>query len=290
MKTKTIQKILRSKIDAWAESIEDEGLRRVVKRDTIVTGGCIASMLLKEKVNDYDVYFKKVDTALRVANYYVGQFNKKHHTSTKVVTEEKEGSIAINRIKIVVPSAGVAQDEVITDAETISDVYEETEDAALEVQDNEFRPLFLSTNAITLSDKVQVIIRFWGTPDELHANYDFVHCMNYYEAGTDKLVLRKEALECLLTRELRYVGSRYPLCSIVRLRKFIARNWTINAGQILKMCMQLNDLDLKDPKVLEEQLTGVDMAYFAEILAKVNEKDPKRVDAAYLCTIIDRMF
>jgi hypothetical protein len=54
--------------------------------------------------------------------------------------------------------------------------------------------------------------------------------------------------------------------------------------------MQLNDLDLKDPKVLEEQLTGVDMAYFAEILAKVNEKDPARVDAAYLCTIIDRMF
>jgi hypothetical protein len=229
-------------------------------------------MLLKEKVNDYDVYFKNVDTAYRVAKYYVEQFNLRNNTAARVDTEENEGSIGISRIKIVVPSDGVAEDKIIEGAETIADVYEETEDAALAVEDNEFRPLFLSTNAITLSDKVQVIIRFWGTPDELHSNYDFVHC------------------ECLLTRELRYVGSKYPLCSIVRLRKFIARNWTINAGQILKMCMQLNDLDLKDPKVLEEQLTGVDMAYFAEILAKVNEKDPARVDAAYLCTIIDRMF
>jgi hypothetical protein len=262
----------------------------MVRRDTIVTGGCIASMLLKEKVNDYDVYFKNAHTALMVAKYYVKQFNLRNNVDARVDTEENQGSIGISRIKIVVPSDGVAEDKIVEGVETIADVYEETEDAALAVEDNEFRPLFLSTNAITLSDKVQVIIRFWGTPDELHSNYDFVHCMNYWDHGNSELVLRQEALECLLTRELRYVGSKYPLCSIVRLRKFIARNWTINAGQILKMCMQLNDLDLKDPKVLEEQLTGVDMAYFAEILAKVNEKDPARVDAAYLCTIIDRMF
>jgi hypothetical protein len=290
MKTKTIQKILKKKINSWADTITDKDLQKMVRRDTIVTGGCIASMLLKEKVNDYDVYFKNAHTALMVAKYYVKQFNLRNNVDANVVTEEEEGSIAIKRIKIMVKSDGVAEDKIIEGAETIADVYEETEDAALAVEDNEFRPLFLSTNAITLSDKVQVIIRFWGTPDELHSNYDFVHCMNYWDHGNSELVLRQEALECLLTRELRYVGSKYPLCSIVRLRKFISRNWTVNAGQILKMCMQLNDLDLKDPKVLEEQLTGVDMAYFAEILAKVNEKDPARVDAAYLCTIIDRMF
>jgi hypothetical protein len=290
MKTKTIQKILKKKINSWADTITDKDLQKMVRRDTIVTGGCIASMLLKEKVNDYDVYFKNAHTALMVAKYYVKQFNLRNNVDARVDTEENQGSIGISRIKIVVPSDGVAEDKIVEGVETIADVYEETEDAALAVEDNEFRPLFLSTNAITLSDKVQVIIRFWGTPDELHSNYDFVHCMNYWDHGNSELVLRQEALECLLTRELRYVGSKYPLCSIVRLRKFIARNWTINAGQILKMCMQLNDLDLKDPKVLEEQLTGVDMAYFAEILAKVNEKDPARVDAAYLCTIIDRMF
>jgi hypothetical protein len=42
--------------------------------------------------------------------------------------------------------------------------------------------------------------------------------------------------------------------------------------------------------VLEEQLTGVDVAYFAEVIEKIKAKDPEKVDAAYLTEIIDRMF
>jgi hypothetical protein len=57
-------------------------------------------------------------------------------------------------------------------------------------------------------------------------------------------VLRAEALESILTKELRYVGSRYPLCSVIRTRKFLARGWTINAGQYVKMCFQISQLDL----------------------------------------------
>lgn len=296
MKTKTIQKILHSKIEEWIKTIDEPGLRLLVARDTVVTGGSIASMLLGEPVNDYDVYFTKGETARMVAEYYVRKFNLANNTEAAVKLY-KDGKAALiedfDRIKIVIKSDGVAEDsslQIIPGAGTAQDVHEETEDAALNVEDKKYRPLFLSSNAITLSDKVQVAIRFWGSPDELHENYDFVHCMNYWQHKEKHLELRPEALECLLTRELRYVGSKYPLCSIVRLRKFIARHWTINAGQILKMCMQLNDLDLKDPKVLEDQLTGVDMAYFAEVIAKVNERDPERVDSAYLCQIIDKIF
>ena len=106
----------------------------------------------------------------------------------------------------------------------------------------------------------------------------------------DKLVLQQEALETLLTKELRYIGSRYPVCSVTRIRKFIQRGWTINAGQILKMCMQISELDLTDPKVLEDQLTGVDSAYFIQVIRAVKEKDPEKINAAYLVEIIDRMF
>ena len=94
----------------------------------------------------------------------------------------------------------------------------------------------------------------------------------------------------MLTRELRYVGSKYPLCSLIRVRKFTSRGWTINAGQILKAVMQLQELNLKDPIVLQDQLTGVDAAYFIELMQKVREKDPDKVDTAYLVEIIDRLF
>jgi hypothetical protein len=42
--------------------------------------------------------------------------------------------------------------------------------------------------------------------------------------------------------------------------------------------------------VLEDQLTGVDIAYFVQLLARLKEKDPEKVDGAYLIEIIDRIF
>jgi 5,10-methenyltetrahydromethanopterin hydrogenase len=77
---------------------------------------------------------------------------------------------------------------------------------------------------------------------------------------------------------------------VIRLRKFIGRGWTVNAGQILKMLLQVSELDLTNPIVLEDQLTGVDAAYFCELIAKVKEKDPEKINSAYLIEIIDRMF
>jgi hypothetical protein len=133
-------------------------------------------------------------------------------------------------------------------------------------------------------------LRFYGDPDTIHSNYDFSHCTSYWTSGDGKLVLRPEALESLLSKELRYVGSKYPVCSVVRLRKFINRGWRINAGQILKMAMQISELDLTDISVLEDQLTGVDTAYFLQLIERLKENDPDKVNTAYLVEIIDRIF
>ena len=197
------------------------------------------------------------------------------------------------RVRIVTKSGQRGQ-TVIDNSAGIEDQYEDTEKVALETEEEKdkpkFRPLFVTTNAITLSSKVQIVLRFYGDPDAIHENYDFVHCTNYWTSWDNKLVLRPEAMEALLTKELRYVGSKYPVCSVIRLRKFIARQWTINAGQILKMLMQVAELDLTDLKVLEDQLTGVDSAYFCKLISDLKEKNPEKVETAYLCEIINRMF
>lgn len=289
MKAKTIKKIIRDKVDAWLASIEDESTRSLASKNTIVTGGAIASMLLKEQVNDYDLYFRDMATAEAVASYYVKKFQEANGHPLSLDVQD-------GRIRIT--TATGHRGETAGDVETlgtdqIDDVYEEAESAALETVDDgkpPYRPVFMSTNAITLSNKVQIIVRFYGKPDEIHENYDFVHCTNYWTSWDNELVLRQAALEALLARELRYVGSKYPLCSIIRLRKFIARGWTVNAGQILKMVMQLSEFDLKDPEVLEDQLTGVDSAYFMQLMTKLRENDPEKVNASYLVEIIDRLF
>lgn len=287
MKKKTIKAALRKKIDEWLKSIGDEAVRVAAEKGTIVTGGAIASMLLNEPVNDYDLYFRDFETAKKVAEYYIEKFKAVHHHPLKLDVEN-------GRIRIVTETGhrGETAGSVVTLGD-IEDTYETAEDAALKTEDDglpNYRPVFLSTNAITLSGKIQIVLRFYGEPDAIHENYDFVHCTNYWSSWTEDLVLRQDALEALLARELRYVGSKYPVCSVMRLRKFIKRGWNINAGQVLKMAMQISALDLTDPKVLEDQLTGVDSAYFLQVIQKIKEKDPEKVNSAYLVEIIDRMF
>ena len=330
MKAKTIKAVLRKKVDEWLASIDDPAVRDVAAKNTIVTGGAIASMLLAEPVNDFDIYFRTRAATLAVCRYYLARFNPTLKAGIPVEIYLANGfghrieqdtipsgaDDATSRVKIVIKSAGVASEkgaakpyeyfearpadeaagyvgEVMGDPGQIQDTYEQTEEAALQTTDDgkpAYRPVFMSTNAITLSHRVQLVARFWGEPDAIHENYDFVHCTNYWTSWDSELVLRQPALEALLARELRYVGSKYPVCSLIRLRKFIGRQWTVNAGQILKMCMQISALDLTNVHVLEDQLTGVDAAYFSQVIAKVKEKDPEKLNAAYLIEIIDRMF
>lgn len=313
MKAKTIKQVLRRKVDAWLSTIDDPATLKVLSGNVIVTGGCIASMLLGEDVNDYDIYFRTKAAALAAAHYYVKKFEVKNAKGVPCAIYVDDND---DRVRIIIKSSGIASEDgakqpyeyfensnnesasgyvgaVMQDPGEIEDVYQDAEAKALESEDEGkplYRPVFMSTNAITLSHRVQLVLRFFGEPDEIHKNYDFVHCTNYWTSWDNALTLRQPALEALLARELRYVGSKYPIASIIRLRKFIKRGWTINAGQILKMAMQISDLDLKDLSVLEDQLTGVDVAYFIEVVNKLRDKDPEKVNSAYLIEIIDRLF
>lgn len=312
MKKQTIKKIIKAKMDDWFDSIEDEKVRELAKKNTIITGGCIASMLLNEPVNDYDVYFKDRRTARKIAKYYIKRFKikKRNGIPCKIFVDDEY----VDRVKIVIKSAGIASEEgtkkeyryfeaqpdeqsenyitdIMSNSGEIEDSYDDLNEKAQEIDYGpKYRPVFMSTNAITLSHKVQLVFRFFGPPEEIHENYDFVHCTNYWTSWNNELVLNQEALEALLAKELRYVGSKYPLCSLMRIRKFIKRGWNINAGQILKAVMQLQELDLSDVDVLEDQLTGVDSAYFVEVINRLKEKEAKRIDTAYLIEVVDRLF
>jgi hypothetical protein len=289
MKGKTIKAVIAKKINEWVSSIDDPAVSELAKKNTIVTGGAIASMLLNEPVNDFDIYLRTKEAAEAIATYYVNKFTEETKWPLKL-------EVTPDRIRIVTERGHrgeTAGNLEMLGSDQIDDAYEQAEAMALETEDDgkpPYRPVFMSTNAITLSHRVQIVIRFYGEPDAIHENYDYVHCTNYWTSWDGALTLRQPALESLLSKELRYVGSKYPVCSIIRLRKFIKRGWTINAGQILKAVMQISELDLTDPKVLEDQLTGVDSAYFMELMTKLREKDPEKVNAAYLVEIIDRMF
>jgi hypothetical protein len=174
----------------------------------------------------------------------------------------------------------------------VADIAKDKEEADNDIGKPKYRPVFMSSNAITLSHKIQIIIRFYGDVDTIHENYDFVHCTCSWEASMGELRLPSDALISLLNKRLKYKSSRYPLCSIIRTRKFLTKGWMIDAGQYVKMAYDLNRLDLTRLDVLEDQLVGVDSAYFREVIEMLREgeKTGKTLDQTYLMEVVDKVF
>ena len=252
MSKRRIEEHLAKKMFEWLDSINNEHLKGLIRRDLILTGGAIASLLLGERVKDYDIYFKKRETALAVRRYY----------------------------KKLLP--GTTQVEDMVDHE-ITEVLE-TEKLPL------YSPIYMTKNALSLSGDIQIITRFHGEPEEIHKSYDFVHATNWWDVTSGELTLLPDAMESLLCKQLRYQGSLYPVCSILRIRKFLNRGWSINAGQILKIMLQISNLDLKDMNVLREQLIGIDSEYFTDLLTKLEESAKGGLDETIIVQLVDKVF
>ena len=316
MNKKIIEDMLTKKFNHWVNSITDENVKKLVKDNTIITGGCIVSMLENNDINDYDIYFTNKETVKEVAKYYVKLFNNRKNNRNAFVVD---GSISLadqdDENKTVFFLDEISYNEIPEDRIKIcirnfeEDVFDTKENEPLKnytvnhnnlienknkTENGKYFPVFLTENAITLSDKIQIVIRFYGDAEEIHSNFDYVHCTNYWKSSNKKLYLNKDALESIITKQLYYTGSKYPLCSIFRSRKFIKRGWHINAGQFLKMAIQLNELNLKDICVLRDQLVGVDTLYFIDLLSRIEKRkkeDPNFIiDDSFIISLVDEIF
>ena len=297
MQTKTIKKLLDEKMKQWVDSIENKSLAKRVEDNLIVTGGSIASLLLGEKVNDFDVYIEDPAVLEELVLYYVVPlaipncevFSKYNRPKINIL-ETPEGEDILNQRIIAISTLKDEQVKVFMPQHPGGW-------AAVKSDENEsceltpYKVLFISPNAITLSGDIQIVTRFTGDAKSIHKNFDFVHATNYYTTK-DGLMLNQPALESLLTKQLRYTGSLYPVTSIFRMKKFILRDWKINAGEILKILFQVSELDLKDFRVLEEQLVGVDVAYFALLIEALQSirYNPDKLTSLYINSIIDKIF
>ena len=278
MKRKTIKKIIAGKLHKLVASIPEteHEIRNILMNHVIVTGGCIPSMLLDEDVNDFDIYFDSRDRALQVASYYMKSLD-----NPMIFHESPEGEFYAE------DSNYIAEGGLLKPNGRFELGIGEDQRSEGVTEKGDYSPVFVSQNAITLSNKVQLVFRFFGSPDEIHSTYDFVHCTNYFYQG--EVVLKLEALEAILTKELVYTGSQYPLCSIIRIRKFVKRGWKIHAGHILKMAMQLNEMDLKNVQTLQDQLIGVDSAYFSRLIDRLQEQGGD-ITIDMICNMVDSVF
>lgn len=296
MQTKTIARTIKTKLDEWLLSITDESLRKDVKKYLLVSGGSITSLFINEPVNDFDIYIQDMDVLLRLTEYYTRPLGdiiildgrKKQQLIQSI---ERRGDIELEDLhnSYSVSVRNLKEDQIKLYFEgaqgnkKVSEIDEE----------NKYTPLFFSPNAISLSDEIQIVIRFHGSAEQIHKTFDFIHATNYF-TFENGLVTNIAALESILTKQLKYQGSLYPVTSIIRAKKFIKRGWNVNAGELLKIMFQISQLDLSDPDVLEEQLIGVDVAYFDLLITALRNKYASdnyfKLSNEYFNKIVDQVF
>lgn len=312
---KAIKSICRKKIDDLCKYIgkTDKDLADDLKRHCFVSGGAITSLLQGEQPNDYDIYIDNIDTLYNVCAFYTNQWNENHQTKKefniiKHITDDTESNNnnyylktvkdVRESVEIQVKSTGIVKDgafeeeedeNLLPSKELIEDV-----DNVKEEHEEKYVIKCITSNALSLSDDVQIICRFCGKPEEIFKNYDFVHTMQAYVRCSDELLLNTKSLVSIMSKRLEYQGSLFPVCSLFRLRKFLSRGWTISSMEILKIAYQISKLVLNDIKVLKEQLIGCDYFYMlslCEALHKWREENPNtEFNNEYMFKLIEDVF
>ena len=308
MQIKTIKKVITQKLEEWLATISDEKLRKDVKENILVSGGCITSMLQGQPVNDYDIYLMDMDVLVKLARYYkpgsvldgrqkdayikdrFPRYDPAHpylndHSDYYDDSDEYDPNRELYTPAMLVRLLSLKPDQVKLDIKS--------EGIRIDPADINpaltYQPAFFSQNAISLTNDIQIVLRFNGSPEKIHSTFDFIHATNYF-TFRDGLVMNLEAVQSILTRTLSYQGSFYPLTSIIRMKKFISRGWTINAGEILKIMFQISELNLNDIVILEEQLIGVDVAYFSTLIEILRGVPQEKRCGDYINSIIDKVF
>lgn len=199
-----------------------------IKNELFITGGAITSLILDEEVNDYDIYFKNYKMCVEMMNLYAHSY-----FLDKIVTYQVEGN------ELTIKKDGSYYDEIVECA---------------------------TENAISFSNKVQLIIKYYGNPKDVCSKFDFKHSKAYYDYLTDEIYIDDDILECIKSRKLVYVQSQFPLNALLRANKFIKRGWKLDNGEIVKICFDLNKFDLSVPEILKQQLGGISGSYLNQVV------------------------
>lgn len=278
MNKKSIEKHLISILSKDVRNIISNNKKQMITpldniiNNIVITGGAIASLLMEEKPNDYDLYFRDIKIAQDCLHSILTKYKIPGHTAVvlrdpphcnwKIPNTNETLAVAPGRLKIV---DGITKDDIL-----ISNCYygKSVEYDPIEA----LIDISVTENAISLKE-FQFIIRLIGAPLDIHKTFDFVHCINYYAYETG-LVLNKFALESIMFKELQYMGSPTPMDTIIRMKKFISRGWSIKNSEILKILYDVAALGIKDP---EKMLANLGDPFIKQKLIGISFSDRKEI-------------
>ena len=135
----------------------------------------------------------------------------------------------------------------------------------------EVKTKYNTDNAVSFrlhGKKVQFIKKegFVGEPENVIPHFDFTVSMCAYLPETRQFHYDPKFMEHLAARTLVYnPDSKNPLSTMVRVKKFLARGYSVSGVELVKLGLAINNLKIETYKDLKEQLEGIDTVLLKEL-------------------------
>jgi hypothetical protein len=127
------------------------------------------------------------------------------------------------------------------------------------------------------------------TPQALFDFYDFTICMGAYNFR--KFVLHENFFQHLSQRRLIFNHkTKYPICSLMRVRKFLERGYKISYTELIKIALSVHGLNLDSLSVLKDQLEGIDALFLKPLIDKLQDRLEEKYDLGLFLQLIEETF
>lgn len=119
----------------------------------------------------------------------------------------------------------------------------------------------------------------FGEPQTIFGYYDFTVCMaayQFFEDGeSEGFVFGDEFFKHIGQRRLVFhTGTMFPLCSLLRVMKYIKRGFSITGMELMKIGLAIHSLKIETYSDLRRQLQGIDTAFLADLTEQMKDGNP----------------
>lgn len=124
-----------------------------------------------------------------------------------------------------------------------------------------------------------VLQDLFGDPKTIFSYYDFTVCMAAYQFFKDGenegFVFGDDFFKHVGQRRLVFhTGTMFPICSMLRVMKYIKRGFFITGMEILKLGLSIHTLKIETYADLRRQLQGIDTAFLSDLTTQMKDGEP----------------
>lgn len=236
--------------------LTDKQFNEHILCNSFIAGGAIISATKNEKIKDYDLFMTKGSSVRSLFSILASRIVEGGRL--QLLTKPDETNDKLERGFLTIK-------EGFHTTYTLEELIDNFNEACkkLKPKSGKVLPAYLSKNALTMSNGVQLIFRFIGEPKEVFTTFDYEHCKVYWRPNPLGLLLGSvtyegRSQESIAKNELIYTGNtRFVLSAVSRLNKFINRGWGVSPSSLLSLAVSSSKVDWSNREALEEELLGI---------------------------------